>query len=319
MKELGSSRDISALTVALETSQRDGPVERDLEDARRRQTRIQAVVAQALERLHLDDRDPAAVAALVPPTRENVVDFREEWQALGRETETIRSNRQDWLDKQATTERDLRALELARPVPSLADLEAAREARDTAWTSLRQQWATGGQIDTEVCAAYEQAVVTVDGLADQLWHEAERVTQRAQLQADLEAQDAALRWLTDQATDCERHRSTWAERWAEVWQPTSVDAPPQTEALVWLENHATVVERQPELAEVTALVADLTARRSAPCGTDNERGDSLRSRHARGTPGACRPGAAQDGEVRAAAARSRGGLGQSSRGTADPR
>ena len=261
LKELGSSRDISELTAALETSQRDGAVERDLEDGERRRTRVQAVVAQALGRLHLADRDPVAVAALVPPTRENIVVFREEWQTLDRESAAIQENRQAWLDRQAATRRDLRALELAGPVPSLTDLVAARAERDTAWTRLKQQWATSSEIDTEVWAAYEQAVATADGLADQLWREAERVAQRAQLQADLETQETSLTRLTEQTTDCERRRTDWTGRWAAAWLPSGVDAPPQTDALAWLEAHATAAERQPELTEATALVADLSARR----------------------------------------------------------
>ncbi|MHB1526649.1 MAG: ATP-binding protein [Candidatus Dormibacteria bacterium] len=261
LKELGSSRDISALTTALETSQRDGAVERDLEDAARRRKRVQAVVTQALGRLHLAGRDPAAVAALVPPARESVIVFRDEWQTLDRESEALQEKRQAWVDKQTATKRDLRALELAGPVPSPTDLVAARAARETAWTRLKQEWATGSQIGTEAWVAYEQAVATADSLADQLWHEAERVTQRAQLQSDLETQETALTRLADRATEGQRRRTDWTERWARAWVPSGVEAPSQTDALAWLEAHAIVADRQPELAEATALVTDLSARR----------------------------------------------------------
>src|SRR5206468_12090746 len=69
--------------------------------------------------------------------------------------------------------------------PSDADLARARADRDAAWRDVRRAWIEGqpGSTPAELALRYEHLVALADLLADALRREADRVSNRASLEA----------------------------------------------------------------------------------------------------------------------------------------
>ena len=260
LKELGQSRDRSRLETVLGTSRRDGAIEQELDKASTHLTRLRDALAPALGRLGCADWSPTAVAALVIPTRDAVLAWLAEQQNRAQAAAAGAQAEEDWTAKGETAERGLRALELVRPVPAPAELNAARLERATAWEALKAAWMNGPP-STDAVVAYEVAVSRVDTLAEALWREAERIAQHAQLQADREAVERELAHVREQTESRADSEVAAGRAWAAMWASTKLPAPKPTEALAALDAHAKIVELAPDVAGTEGQVRTLTEAR----------------------------------------------------------
>jgi len=161
--------------------------------------------------------------------------------------------------------------------PTAADLRLAREAREEAWSRLRD--ARGGAADAKVLAsldsAFERAMRDADVLADRMIREADRVTALARLRAHratVVQQRAQALVERDQAAaeraaiDAE-HAALWASVGIAPREGRGRAALGLTEMRAWLTKHAQIADAFSAVREAELDVAE-SARTMAAARDD---------------------------------------------------
>jgi uncharacterized protein YhaN len=200
-----------------------------------------------------------AFVALRPPA-EPVLD---ELAARAAAAERLLSKKSDKVTeletRLATLEQELAEATGDFAPPTAAELRAARDVRDDAWTKLRD---AGGAPSLAVSSAFERAVRDADELADRMIREADRVTTLARLRAQhatLVQQRAQAtverdRAAHERAAIDDEHRALWKAALAAsappaalagVASPSAGAAEPRlglAEMRAWATKHAQIVE-----------------------------------------------------------------------------
>ncbi len=173
--------------------------------------------------------------------------------------------------------RDLERLRLEGEVPSEAELAEARELREMCWRLVLQDWrnkvidaaylakflATAESKD--LATAYEQTVRRADDLSDRLRREANRVANRAAL----EAQQLAL---TQQTAELDRKRAAALDdlqkvevKWRQSWQAAGINPLPPREMQAWIQRQQALVQRAQMIRQRTASLEQLKEQIAAHC------------------------------------------------------
>ena len=130
--------------------------------------------------------------------------------------------------------------------PTIEDFLAAAEASDLA-------------------TAYEETVRRADDLSDRLRREANRVANRATLQAHqlaLQQQTAELgRQLAAAGEHCERIEAQWRQ----TWQAAGIDPLPPREMQAWIQRQHALVQQSQIIRQRTASLAQLEEQIAAHC------------------------------------------------------
>jgi hypothetical protein len=192
------------------------------------------------------------LVALRPPA-ESVLDDLAARAAVADRELSRRADRAAALDAQLLTlEQELAQASGDFAPPSAADLRLAREAREQAWSRLRD--ARGGPADAKALAsldsAFERAVHEADVLADRMIREADRVTTLARLrnhQATVVQQRAQAVVERDQAA---AERAAIDAEHAALWSSVGIVLPEGrgrtalglTEMRAWLTKHTQIVD-----------------------------------------------------------------------------
>ncbi len=175
-------------------------------------------------------------------------------------------------------ERDLERLRLEGEVPSEAELTDARKLRDAGWKFVLQDWRKEA-IDTaalqnflalvgeahDLAAAYEQTVRHADDLSDRLRREANRVANRATLQAQQIS-------LQQQTTELGRQHASAREQlqqieteWQQAWQSADILPLPPREMQAWIQRQQGLVQQAQAIRQRTASLAQLEEQIVAHC------------------------------------------------------
>ncbi|QDT15603.1 ATP-binding protein [Alienimonas californiensis] len=169
---------------------------------------------------------------------------------------------------------NLAALSAAGPVPSEADLAAARQAREEVWAAVRSRLTAAGQTDSSpdgLIHRQEQATADADEAADALRAEAKQVERVAALKAEIARHEARAATARDRRAAAESAVERLDADWAAQWPALSVAPHPPAEMRSWRataaaveEDYSTLVElrdrRADDVAEATAAAAELAAR-----------------------------------------------------------
>ena len=187
--------------------------------------------------------------------------------------------------------RDLERLRLEGEVPSEAELAEARELRDAGWRLVRQDWRKEAALSVssaspeapvaidgltiedflaaaeagDLAIAYEHTVRRADELSDRLRREANRVANRATLQAQqvaLQQQTAELgRQLAAAAENCRQIEAQWRQ----TWQAAGIDPLPPREMQAWIQRQQALVQQAQLIRQRTASLAQLEEQIAAHC------------------------------------------------------
>lgn len=180
--------------------------------------------------------------------------------------DAVKSMRQAVLDASREVEVCGAALsrgKAARPLPSLDDLHASRDRRQSQWSLIRRAWlgeppaaaerAQSGPAASEppaLAGAYEGAVEMADRIADELREHADEVAQLAQAQADLHSAQSRLQARQAESAEAASGEQRLLSEWASLWAPHAVDAGSPEQMLAWIERRGRL------LGEDAALSAD---------------------------------------------------------------
>ena len=276
---LGEPVDTTDLEAVLASVRADGPMEKQLAEARATAEIDERALADEHARLPLWTGTTQALLQVPLPSQETLNRFDKQFDGLELRRKRLEEQIEDRHAEISKLGRALDALMLAGAVPSEAELVDARSHRDGGWGLLRQK--LGGEaISTEAQHAfagdqaldqtYEEAVAQADRLADRLRREADRVARRADLEADIDASQARLielqgdRGALDAASD--PLDADWRGRWPDGVEPGS-----PREMTTWclavrdLRNEASAVARRRGEVERMAGVVDAHRRALIGC------------------------------------------------------
>ena len=117
----------------------------------------------------------------------------------------------------------------------------------------------------DLAAAYEQAVRRADDLSDRLRREANRVANRATLQAQqLSLQQQTAELGRQQAAAVEQLQQIEAQ-WRQTWQPAGIDPLPPREMQAWIQRQQGLVQQAQTIRQRTASLEQLEEQIAAHC------------------------------------------------------
>ena len=163
-------------------------------------------------------------------------------------------------------------------MPSEAELIEARKLRDAGWQLVLQDWrkeatdaavrqdflAAAGEAN-DLAAAYEKIVRRADDLSDRLRREANRVANRATLQAQqfsLQQQTAELGRQQVLASD---ELQKIVAQWRRTWHPAGIDPLPPREMQAWIQRQQGLVQQAQTVRQRTASLEHLEEQIAAHC------------------------------------------------------
>ncbi len=252
LAQLPETPSFDGLRRAVESARRAGDLDHAVAEARERLHRHEEVSARDLAALGLWTGDLEALYRAPLPAEETLHRFSEQFLGLDNERRQLDQARSDAEAERLAAEESIRALELVGKVPAEVDLLQARRHREEGWNLLKQQWLNG----TDVAAAaqaygngvalpevFEAAVTGADEVADRLRREAQRVHERATLQARLEG---CARKLDESDAALERlggARGELEQAWQALWVVCGVSPLPPREMMDWLARASRLREK----------------------------------------------------------------------------
>ena len=241
----GEPVDASNLAAVTRAARRLGDMAARIGAATAQVDDEQASLDRLLESLKPAVADETTLGALPVPSQDTVLTYRDSSRALNERAQGCRQRIRD-------AERELGRLRTAselfaqdEEVVSTGDLVRARKYRDVGWSLIRRRHVDGVPVsDDESSAfagtegnlpdAYEEAVRTVDTLADRRFDKAEAVAQLAVMLRRIAEQEELLKSLSqdEEALGEERRRldAAWRNMWSEApFEPLAPD-----DMLEWL-------------------------------------------------------------------------------------
>lgn len=251
-----------ALEYAVLLSRQMGDVEGALLSARRERAEIALLSEAELATLDPFNGNLAELCRLRVPAAETVQLFERSFAAIEDQRRSSEEALSRCRGRSADLSRELAAEERAGAVPSEAELERARSARDENFDELCRAWPEAGKKTLSLFEAarvreYRSQVGKADSLADRLRREAARVAENARRVAELAQLAEEQTRLTDLDVSLRREAERLAEEWSSSWAAAGFQPVRPAEMRGWLARResavalvvreAAVVERKSEL------------------------------------------------------------------------
>lgn len=228
--QLGTGR--AELGWALEDAKRRSPGERLLALEREAQA-LRDAERDLLRALSPWAGTAAALADLPLPAEEWLERWGAERERLAREVDAHAELRAALEVRLRGAERELLALIAASAVPSEAELSALRQQRDRLLTGLLEG---EGPLPRSALAPLPAAVRAADETADRLRREAERVSRRAALEADIAEARTAQTRAEGRAAELASREQQWTAVWSSSLPHPSLGSLSVAELRRWAER-----------------------------------------------------------------------------------
>jgi hypothetical protein len=166
----------------------------------------------------------------------------------------------------------VREIACAGDVPEEAELIRVRASRDAGWRLLRRQWIDGEDIadeaksyspDAALPDAYERRVGLSDAIADRLRREADRVQKHAALQSRIEAVEASLSAIDEEAGKAAADLADTVRRWEALWRRSGIAPLSPREMRSWLSALDKLRFQAAEAEKSAAEIAERERERKA--------------------------------------------------------
>ena len=264
---------ISAATPVLEVEDR-------LEGQREEVERLKRKASDALARLPLWEDSIEAACRLKAPGEETLDLFEQTSRDIASERSRLIEQSERNETERDHARQDLATLELAESVPTEEELTNRREIRDRgvrlAVQQLHGDELAAGETDafvsevgdgTDLASSLQPSVRQADEVADRLRRESNRVAQKSQLVAQLQALDAEAERLKQKLASADQRRSDWEADWRRCWEASGIE--PSTPSVMrgWLRKHAELVAVSSDLASASGRLASDENRVKTLCAS----------------------------------------------------
>ncbi len=251
--------DPQPLARSLDRAKKLGPIDAVLDDQARQRAALAAACARAEAQLVLGGVGADALERLPLPSAEQIARHARRFAEHAEQGARLRERRRALADERLGVTEALGRLRGEGSLPSEAELEAERRARDAVWRVLRERGRAAGaepvaslEPTSELEARFEVHLRAADQLADRLRSEAERVARGAALIAQAARIEAAQQALEqEERAHAEAGRGLAAD-WRAVW-PAALGEPGAPEARIeWRAGVETLLEQRSRLRELEA-------------------------------------------------------------------
>ncbi len=220
---------------------------------------------------------PLAVETTAPhvlpvPRVETVSEFQDRLAELAENLRAANSLAREDETEYRKLEELLAAARKSRVVPSLEERDAARARRDTGWDLVRRRYIAAEPVDADIAAwldveadvnlpdGYERAVRQADGLADQIYDNANEVAVREGQHRRLTELELRLNQKRQEIANLERQQSQLQEEWIALWRPCGFEPLTPDAMCGWLQQHAAVCTAFVKCAELATQLTPLGER-----------------------------------------------------------
>src|SRR6185295_4367775 len=142
-------------------------------------------------------------------------------------------------------ERRLSELRRMSDVPSEKDLDASRAERDRLWEEIKESPA---REPIRPAGMFEIAMRRADGIADRLRHDADRVAQRAGLEAEIAAAVEEEARLEASGRALARAEQALLDAWETEWVSVGISPKRPAEMRAWVRDFQALVELDQDIA-----------------------------------------------------------------------
>jgi uncharacterized protein YhaN len=169
-------------------------------------------------------------------------------------------------------EESLKTLLRSSEVPSLEELQVARNHREQGWKLIRGKYvervdpgaaATKYAGSKDLPGAYEQAVLAADDVGDRLRLDAQRVQVRALLETQIHARNELLSVLDGKMSELAAAQAQLENAWQAVWKGTAGKVGTPKEMKEWLQRVEQLLQKAGQLDRARAEVRSLEATQTS--------------------------------------------------------
>jgi uncharacterized protein YhaN len=268
----GPGKDVASLQGAILSARKSGDLGTMLHKAREAASQLEEACSRELSRLGRFDGSLDDLARRAMPERAVLDNFEKKFDELDEQAREIVRRQAEARQELCQHEDSLKTLLRSSEVPSLEDLQAARNHREQGWKLVRGKYVDGadpGAAATmfsgskDLPDAYEHAVLAADDVADRLRLDAQRVQERASLEIQIYNRHELLSGLEGKLSEQAADRDKLDIAWQAVWKGIAGKVGTTKEMKEWLQRVEQLLQEVGQLdrerAEVRALEATQTS------------------------------------------------------------
>lgn len=247
---------MDSLTVALEAARREGDLDKRIRDRAKEAERLgQGVRSRHAAHEHYGFSFEK-IGQLPMPSRGTIERFEREWKQYEDEIKALDRAIEERKNNLLKLSADIGVAARGGDVPTMHDLEVARNARNTAWVNVRRSLLSGANVETfEALSDYEAAVRRADEIADRLFREANRVANISELTSRKEALELELAEFEKRKANVSAQKLEMNTRWEDVWKPSGIKALSPAEMKDFLGTYERLSEEVLRYRDVEAALA----------------------------------------------------------------
>lgn len=228
---LGALPDSGRLFQAVKLAHKSGDIDGLLEKNRREIDQGKKECLAELKRLGFWSGDLPSLIELPLPLSETVQQFDRHYSELADERRVLEKEQKTIAQELTKARTEMKKGVYAGEIPSEEMLLQTRRIREHGWQLLRRCWLGNEDVTSESLAyapdqpldkAYEGYVGQVDGIADRLRREADRVATAAALRAQVESQQEILAGFTESSAALSRRQEKLDAAWIALWQAAGI-------------------------------------------------------------------------------------------------
>ena len=259
LAEIRVPESVEAHRQVVRDALREGDLETQLEALRQEIRDEEEGLNVALCQLGLWSGSLEEVELLAVPTLEIIEQYAAELQDKQGQVGSLEDRLKEKTSETEQLTAELNQLEQGRKVPTLEELEFARQLRDRGWQlvldSFNKEEKGKEEKDKEVedyinqfkplsnlTDAFRQSLEAADLISDQLRNDAEKVATKMRLQSDIAQKQDESSSLSERITVAKADLSATETAWEEIWNPLAIAVRSPIEMRDWL-------RKQQELAQ----------------------------------------------------------------------
>jgi uncharacterized protein YhaN len=283
LKRLPPQQSVAAIKTLLQTIQDEGPLEKQVAEARDAAHHREKTLSNQLKRQVLWTGSWENLGGLPWPSRESVDRFEKQFTASTRQMERLKEDSALVAETLSAIDTELQTIAIGHDVPTEENLTAARSLRNAGWHLIRRRVEGNDPAEADELQftahfanhralpdAFEASLEEADHISDRLRREAEQVSRKSMLaaqkaQAEKESRETAARL---DAVGAEQRML--AEQWEGVWAPSGIQPLTPAEMRAWLSDMTAIRDKAADLslekeriAARTAAIETLKARLAA--------------------------------------------------------
>lgn len=263
LRELGGEHDVSRLVLLVEQSNDYSAEAKSLVKERELRLKLQnSINAQRLKLVPPLTDDIATPELLTVPPKELAQKFEVDLREANSRLMTLNANCSSKGAALRQLQDQLRRLDMQHgTVPTRDEVAASRHQRDEQWQRIRDQFIEGDAVQSPVEPQdFEASIATADRLADEIYENAEAVSQRERLHLDIEHASGELTVLQTELAQQQAMIERLHESWRSHWMTAGIEPLPPEAMSRWVDEHAKYVALMHDAAAKDVEIELLASR-----------------------------------------------------------